>query len=356
MTALANSRRPYFPALDGVRAIAALMVFVFHFFQAHGQNSRFFLGQTGVDLFFVLSGFLITMILLETRNREHAFSSFYTRRALRIFPLYFGYLLLATLVGRAPAWQYWVYLQNFALASGRLISPPIHFWSLAVEEHFYLVWPLLAWLAPKRFLPAIAAAFLVSSVAARAVLVRHGTDIFYPTECRLDGLALGALLALAYQAGALRLVARFSWVAGTAALLALAFLMKRFGGQHADIFQVAKPLIFSVLYAAGIAIVLQTQLPLLNRCLSAASLRAVGRISYGLYVFHPAVISFVIKARVANMPLQFLLALGLTFAVSWMSWTFYEKRFLSLKSRFTPGKVADPVGPGAGTLVQQSRL
>ena len=338
MTASPIARRPYFPALDGVRAIAALMVFVFHFFQARGQQSRFFIGQTGVDLFFVLSGFLITLILLETREDEHAFSSLYIRRALRIFPLYYGYLVLSTLFHRAPAWQYWVYLQNFAIANGKEIGPPIHFWSLAVEEHFYFVWPILVLRLPKRLLPFVAGAFFVSSVIARIVLAKHGVDIFYPTECRLDGLALGALLALAYDAGMLRVVARSSWFAGTAALLTTAFLVKKFGGQHADIFQITKPLVFSVLYAAATAIVLQNQIPFLNRYLSARPLRAIGRISYGLYVFHPALIQLVEKTNLASLPLQFVLALCLTFAVSWASWTFYEKPFLSLKSRFTPGR------------------
>ena len=319
------------------------MVFVFHFFQAHGQDAKFFIGQTGVDLFFVLSGFLITLILLEARNERHAFTNFYVRLTLRIFPLYYGYLLLSALLGHAPAWQYWVYVQNFALSSGKAIGPPVHFWSLAVEEHFYLVWPLIALRAPRRSLPGIAAALFVISLAARVDLSRHGVDTFYPTECRLDGLALGALLALAYTAGMMRSVARYAWFVGGAAILLIFFMMIRFGGKHAEIFQNLKPTLFSVFYAAAIAVILQVQLPAVNRWLSTSFLRAIGRISYGLYVFHPALILLVLKARIPNMVLQFALALCLTFAISMLSWTFYEKRFLVLKARFTraPGRLRE---------------
>ena len=297
----------------------------------------------------VLSGFLITLILLQARGEHHAFSNFYVRRTLRIFPLYYGYLVFSALVGHMPAWQYWVYLQNFALGNGKLIGPPIHFWSLAVEEHFYLIWPLIALRAPKRYLPGIAAAFFLSSLAARIVLAPHGTDIFYPTECRLDGLALGALLALGYEAGVMPAIARSAWFAGSVVILLTLFMMIKFGGKHADIFQIAKPTLFSVLYAAFIAIILQAQLPSVNRWLSISPLRAIGRVSYGLYVFHPVLILLVLKTGLANKLLQFVASLCLTFGVSWISWTFYERHFLALKSRLSRGQ-----GKGSGKRLTQA--
>ena len=153
------------PCLDGIRAVAAMMVMVFHFVGHHGEPRAIVqasvIGQTGVDLFFVLSGFLITRILLASRQSEHYFRSFYARRTLRIFPLYFGFLaiyffLLPLLFGEpippAPTqlWS-WFYLENVPQTFVSLrTSGPGHFWSLAVEEHFYLIWPLLVFSLSRR--------------------------------------------------------------------------------------------------------------------------------------------------------------------------------------------------------------
>jgi peptidoglycan/LPS O-acetylase OafA/YrhL len=138
------------PCLDGIRAAAAIMVMGFHFVGHHGESAHLVrasvIGQTGVDLFFVLSGFLITRILLSTKESPHFFRSFYARRTLRIFPLYFAYLaiyffLLPPLLGdpippfATQMWS-WFYLENVPQTFNLHSSGPGHFWSLAVEEQF----------------------------------------------------------------------------------------------------------------------------------------------------------------------------------------------------------------------------
>src|SRR5947209_10880356 len=132
------------PELDGIRGIAILMVLMVHFGSAPGLPSAVGavveFGWAGVDLFFVLSGFLITGILLSTRQHEGYFSTFYRNRTLRIFPIYYAFLLVALVL--APEWKqvaYWLYLGHFMNASDQPIKYMRHFWSLAIEEQFYLL-------------------------------------------------------------------------------------------------------------------------------------------------------------------------------------------------------------------------
>jgi len=152
------------PELDGVRGIAVLMVIVFHAFwfnqfyfgESVKEVMRFaILGQTGVDLFFVLSGFLITRILLATKGKKYQIRNFYIRRLLRIFPLYYMCLIIFFLVIPLLSndfsginnifsfhfWSYILYLQGFTFTFLNQFNGPVHFWSLAVEEHFYIFWP-----------------------------------------------------------------------------------------------------------------------------------------------------------------------------------------------------------------------
>src|SRR5687767_2907742 len=166
----------FIPALDGLRGIAIILVMLHHFTYYRPNSgidaqiaSVLFFGWAGVDLFFVLSGFLITGILLDTRDSKRYFSTFYARRTLRIFPLYYLVLLLAfvvlpkfpalhpVLLGQVgpvdlpPQWPYWLYLTNFSIADGGWVHGWVDVaWSLAIEEQFYLVWPLMIWLCPPR--------------------------------------------------------------------------------------------------------------------------------------------------------------------------------------------------------------
>lgn len=158
----------YLKPLDGIRAIAALMVMFFHFFGSVAASTPLLaaikkgavLGQTGVSLFFVLSGFLITRILISTKDSPRYFYNFYLRRTVRIFPLYYLFLVIyyfirpllipeATVPSAGEQAYYWLYLQDFSETFDWLAKGPSHYWSLAIEEHFYMFWPLLVFFLDK---------------------------------------------------------------------------------------------------------------------------------------------------------------------------------------------------------------
>ena len=177
----------------------------------------------------MLSGFLITGILLDTRDSERYFTTFYARRILRIFPLYYLVLLLAFVVlpkfpavhpvlagqdALPPQWPYWLYLTNFSIAEGGWVHGWVDVgWSLAIEEQFYLVWPLVIWLCPPRVVALLCAVIIVAEPFAR-VFAREtevaALPIYVLTWFRLDGLAIGALLAVAQRRGLLPLLDRWA--------------------------------------------------------------------------------------------------------------------------------------------------
>jgi peptidoglycan/LPS O-acetylase OafA/YrhL len=216
------------PVLDGIRGIAILPVIVYHTvlhggFDPTTKVDRAFVrlslfGWCGVDLFFVLSGFLITGILYDTRGSVGYFKNFYTRRVLRIFPLYYGFLVLFFLVlfflvlpfllpqndglcsvRKEQVW-YWTYLVNIAIAYRGWPSDLIiaHFWSLAVEEQFYLFWPLVVFLFPRRTLMSLCCLMIGGGLVLRIVVRMLGYHVAASvlTVCRMDELAIGGLLAL----------------------------------------------------------------------------------------------------------------------------------------------------------------
>ncbi|HXM46171.1 MAG TPA: acyltransferase [Bryobacteraceae bacterium] len=340
-------------ALDGLRGIAVLMVICFHFWQGFARGPYTIVGrlavwgQTGVDLFFVLSGFLITRILLDSKGNQDFFKNFYVRRILRIFPLYYATLcavyFVAPLMGtgqwtpwRQASW-FWFYMQNIPMTfAPSLAIGPAHFWSLSVEEHYYLLWPLLvARLDCKRLLRVCVLAVGVSLLT-RVILFRYGA--FYFTLARLDGLAIGSALAVLARSnssalGRLAGPAR-GLLAGLGVLLAATQLIASGSGQ--PVVQVLKSTLIAVVYAC--VIILSTENKLgrsLGALLSSRALRSVGKYSYGMYVIHPFMLGWLHGTGI--VPFGFpglVVSMVLTYAAAWLSWTVLEHPFLKLKRHF----------------------
>jgi peptidoglycan/LPS O-acetylase OafA/YrhL len=230
-----TAREPHghIPSLDGVRGVAILLVLLFHFkdyligpeMLQGALGLAGYLGWAGVDLFFVLSGFLITRILLAARSNEGYFSSFYTRRFFRIFPLYYAVLFLiflgpwSVIAGVLPpvsdhVW-YWTYLSNWSIMLKSANPQGVgHFWSLAVEEQFYMAWPLLVWWLDGRALFRVTVALCAAAPLWRIVLISKHWDpewIYRNTFSRMDTLLVGAAVAISFSAGQ-RATPLRSWV------------------------------------------------------------------------------------------------------------------------------------------------
>ncbi|HET6899601.1 MAG TPA: acyltransferase [Vicinamibacteria bacterium] len=381
--------RGHLPALDGLRGLAIAMVLVFHFVaqttatspveaMAFGVLSY---GLLGVDLFFVLSGFLITGILYDSRAQPGYFRSFYMRRALRIFPLYYGVLAVVFFVvpfvpaareseiARLQAHQGWawgyginVYL---ALQGGWVLSYIEHFWSLAVEEHFYLVWPLLVWwLAPRpRLLMRTALAICAASVAMRVAASLAGVNpvaLTVLTPFQLDALCLGGFFAVLLRqpggaATARRLLAPMALVAGAALLVD--FAAHRATGLDLAWTRAIRGGTFRVLFAALLLhSVLAPATSPLARLLRRPALSTLGKYSYGLYVYHHFLSYYFVthgtEFALARMVGSHLLAvilqaaggIALSLAMAWASYEGFERHFLALK-RYWPASRRPAVVP-----------
>ena len=365
----------HIPALDGIRGLAVLGVAASHLFPGSAKSlltramsNTLVFGATGVDLFFVLSGFLITGILYDSRSDSKFFRKFYARRVLRIFPLYYAVLAVFVVIGivrglssQGELLSLSLYLQNTTIFApiindynGPLMLPLTHFWSLAIEEQFYLVWPFVVYFTRKRshLLSFCVASFLLCPVY-RFVLALHGAGIFgvqTNTAARADSLLAGAALALLLRSRfhdtTLRIAKRLFYVAGSVVLVGL--VLNPTGVNHPETLPTwGFALRYTVLDAACvgmIAWVLASALP--NRIFSIRVLRHLGKYSYGLYVLHLILFTYLqapLKKIVENYVstskgLGVLLVGLISFAISllaaYLSYQVYEKRFLRLKRFF----------------------
>jgi peptidoglycan/LPS O-acetylase OafA/YrhL len=366
----------FIPTLDGLRGVAIILVMLHHFTYYRPTAgideqiaSVVFFFWTGVDLFFVLSGFLITGILLDTRGSERYFTTFYARRVLRIFPLYYLVLFLAfvvlpkfpavhaVLVGgvdlRPPQWPYWFYLTNILIAERGWVHGWVDIaWSLAIEEQFYLVWPLVIWLCSPRLVAWLCTAIFVAQVFARSFARASDVavlPIYVVTWFRLDGLVIGALLAIALRRGimpALNRLAPIVAVAGVAGLIVITILGGHTWWWNRRMQQFGYSLIAVTAGAMLVGAISRPADGLWSRMLSAGWLRAFGKYSYCLYLIHlplmRAVREYVFDpedyATLAVAPwigqvLFYFVAAAPAFALAWLSWRVFEAPILGLKAR-----------------------
>jgi len=343
-----SSQHRYYPALDGVRAFAALLVIVFHT-QQFGVPipGPVNFGQTGVDLFFVLSGFLITSGLLNARHGDWSeVRTFYGRRSLRIFPLYYGCLALCAAFGAIYSWPFWVYLQNFWISFRLPIYGPPHFWSLAVEEQFYLFWPFLVLFAPRRHLLKLLWFMILLVIMCRFAMALDGRDTFSFTPTRLDGLAAGGILAVLQSHGVLqrwRSVLLSNMVISAILLAGLSAIYRQTNNPY---FITVKYALLAAMYSGLIGWLLCTPESRTSIFFSLRPLRYIGRISYGLYVWHPFVLGITFHyLRNYSYWVQAAIGIPVVFAVATVSWYGFERPILKLKESWVPESRHTPRAP-----------
>lgn len=341
------------PELDALRGIAAVVIVLYHL-----RFVGLYPGMaTAVDLFFVLSGYLITTIILQTRQARNFFQVFYIRRSLRIWPAYYFALAACVAInhllppGRREPLEGLGYFLTYTQYIPKYWGgrPPEfsslfwHSWTLAIEEQFYLLWPILAWRTGRRTLGALTVPFLVVPIVLRGLGIQE--NLLFS---RCDGLALGALLAvlLADRERWERHVRRYRLAFGTIALTASAILAAGW---------TRGPLVLSWVNLAYFGLVGWVVASAGRPCLKPLRWRLLGRagiISYGLYLYHPLVFCLVTRLHIAcgihGSQWMDALKVVASFGVAALSWLLLEKPILGLKGRYqyalepppTPGGIA----------------
>jgi peptidoglycan/LPS O-acetylase OafA/YrhL len=324
------------PGLDGLRGVAVLMVIAYHAWGVESSGA----GVVGVTVFFVLSGFLITALLLaEGAEGGVSFGGFYARRARRLLPALVVFLIAMTAVQVATNAAGFVsldtlpgvalYIGNWLPAAGRPLYALTHVWSLAVEEQFYLVWPL-ALVAAARWRGDRGVAWVVTcgilvSVGLRIAFVAAGHDYraYYGTDTAASALLVGALVAV--------LVRRGVRVTPLAALVALPALVVLATLSH-DRFLVAP------LASTGLTAVVVSSVASVDRlpALEPRWLTAIGRRSYGLYLWHFPLVWYVAPRMNLPQPAAVAAMLALSWVLTALSWRYVERPFLRQKGGVTP--------------------
>ena len=341
------------PQLDGIRGVAILLVMLHNesgvYPSLHLENI-FANGWMGVDLFFVLSGFLITGILLDSKDSESYFRNFYARRCLRIWPLYYSLIVLMFVIIPAmhiapasivfekssPWWAYPLFLQTFLVAIPTNAAGPLGVtWSLAIEEQFYLLWPLVVRAFSPTQLRRLGISVICISPALRLLLGSYHVNLYSNTFSRLDGLMAGALLALVVRSANFA-PSRFvkpAWIVFFIALTS-AFVLE---AVH------ARWIVYSLSAIASACLIflsLYSGQQWLQGVLRNRFLVYTGQISYGLYLLHKLPFDLAEEFRIDAHPLLMAVILfAACYGMAALSWNLLEMPFLRLKRLFEPKSV-----------------
>ncbi len=351
----------YIPELDGIRGVALLIVLISHTSVLYPAGRWLAVpgGYLALDMFFVLSGFLITSLLLREQAETGVIScrTFYRRRVLRLFPA-LAVLLVAHWcysasvqqppeLERATLLSVALYYANWKIAAGQdFVLGLKHLWSLSVEEQFYVIWPIvIAVILPLRrslsFVVGSVAIAVICVAVQRALLWQSGLPwyrIYVRTDAHAEGLLLGALLAHLWVRG--KTPARFTRSAAWAASAFLAYCLFFVPPQQASLY-LGVFTVIALCWAIIILAMVETDWSL-NPLLRSRVLRIVGRVSYACYLWHLPVYVAVARHTPKWPPLgRIAVAIAMTTLATILSWTLVERRFLAWKGR--PGE-AIPVG------------
>ncbi len=366
------NNRFYYPSLDGLRFFAFLVVFFHHSLQnIHSDHMliNFFLiiiqknGWVGVDLFFVLSGFLITTLLLKERSTLGKFSliNFWIRRSLRIWPLYYLALLFGFFVGpiffpnplinHSRVWEelpwYLVFLGNWkvSLDGYSQYAQISHLWTISLEEQFYLLWPVIL-IFIKGFKSSFAAGIIILSISifSRFILASWGVQhpgIYTNTLARIDTLTIGALLALFYFYSPaifskIKMFSSFPMIILILSALAV-YLYRIYLFDPSQTINIVMGFLIIALFMSYLVFMALQKNTKINKLLAIKMFVWLGKISYGLYIWH--ILALEITDHLITNPnmryISILLSFIITVILGYLSYRFYESKFLIIKDRFS---------------------
>lgn len=350
----------YMPQLDSLRAIAALGVYAQHFL--HKGNlfrSTIPLGDLGVRLFFVLSGFLITGILLKSRNSiesktinsRNVIYHFYMRRLLRLLPVFYIFLILNIIFNpeiKQYALWFFLYLQNIHFAILGNFSFAEHLWTLAVEEQFYLVWPLLIIFTPQRWLLPLIIIIVLSGTLFRITFISLGLTHFQSsmlTPSHFDTLGLGGVLSILFTFRPkyekyLKTILTICFFSGFIILSGV--LVSKLMGMSSTIEFIFGELGAGLIFTWLIGISATGKTGKLGVILNSPILIYLGKISYGMYVYHwfvPHIVKYLTEIYGISLPTNEWFQLGffslISIVIAIVSWHLLEKPILGLKRKFS---------------------
>ncbi len=349
-------RLKYYNNLDGVRGIAALMVVVYHIFyypnlsylanlETYQKFTEF--GRHGVPIFFVLSGFVITRILLNTRQNDDYFRSFYKRRVLRILPLYYLFLvifyLLYPLISESRQGvnftlqiPFYAYIQNMTDVFNIRAAGPGHYWTLSIEEHFYILWPLAVFLVSPKNLGKLIGILVILVLILRYFMLNASLPIDKFTFTRIDQILFGTYLALLERRdffkerkNAIKIILPGVFV------LPLVAGIYIISGKYSILSEIAGQSLLGIFFFSiiGVLIFLRED-NLVNRFLASKILQFFGKVSYGIYVWHILIIMILNRYLITGILfIDIILPLMLTILVAHLSYKYYEEIFLRLKDK-----------------------
>jgi len=364
MSSQTDVTKRHIPQLDGIRGLAIILVISFHYW---GNIPIFSFGWCGVDLFFVLSGYLITSRLIALQQQKNSLQKFYINRALRILPLYYLVLIIfyigfSLLVKKQNfylfnfynhSWLSFVlFFQNWSLIFYNGVKENFldHFWSLAVEEQFYLAWPFFLYLFwQKKYFFKLIFTIVISIIIVRTALYINHPGIldykyyFYNSFCRMDGFLIGGCLYI-FQKHRNNKLPSFYYLTAFVIIIAGIFLTGNANGNNPFLSTIGYSLI-AVTFAGLIEYATNSSNKLLSTIFNYPWIKFTGKISYGLYIFHLIVLRS-LQLRIENWFLKsgnfneeaangisLFVCLIISYAVSVLSYFYFESYFLKRKLR-----------------------